>query len=433
MSTPASFEGERDLERKESELVALTEAITSLQAQNTEEGALRVYKYTLMGQLGIKSFALTRLTDGEEEILVAHGVDEPSSKAPLMESVHVDHQPGDRSQLKEGKTGDGQLGKQIKGKISIMERFVADELQPTDIRFIKTLTQLCLQSIEKLRLQRVELEQESIQKELSIARTIQDSLLPDPNDRHDPWDIAWAHHSAKEVGGDLIDIVEDTNNHRLVVMIADGAGKGIPGALLMSSVQALFQYLANQGSSVSDIAHAMNHQLFTSTPDDTFVTAAFIDIQVPSREDHSFQIEYLNAGHPAGYLLKPGERGSMQSEMSLEMLPSTAPLLGVSPWNSTAQGEQSHRLMLSSKDILCWLTDGVLEQELKDSAPKQGNYVGEQRCGSWLLEVIHAFPNDAASQETLDRFIHLYQSRVTPVQGDDQTIFMLKSGYSTSS
>ncbi|HBW00534.1 MAG TPA: hypothetical protein DEF03_05005, partial [Bacteroidetes bacterium] len=90
MSTPTSFEGDRDLERKESELIALTEAITSLHAQHTEEGVLRVFKYTLMGQLGIKSFALTRLTDGEEEILVAHGIEKTSSQPLLTESIHID-------------------------------------------------------------------------------------------------------------------------------------------------------------------------------------------------------------------------------------------------------------------------------------------------------------------------------------------------------
>jgi sigma-B regulation protein RsbU (phosphoserine phosphatase) len=207
MSTPTNYEGNTDLDRKESELVALTEAITSLHAQHTEEGVLRVFKYTLMGQLGIKSFALTRLADDDEEILVAHGVDTSSTDAALMDDV-VSEQHSDNRQ-------DDRAGYQAKGRITILERFVEDNLQATDIRFIKTLTQLCLQSIEKLRLQRIEIEQESVQKELSIARTIQDSLLPDRKDPHEPWDIAWVHQSAKEVGGDLIDIVEDTTNRRL--------------------------------------------------------------------------------------------------------------------------------------------------------------------------------------------------------------------------
>ncbi|RPF79189.1 MAG: serine/threonine-protein phosphatase [Rhodothermaceae bacterium TMED105] len=422
MSTPTSFEGDRDLERKESELIALTEAITSLHAQHTEEGVLRVFKYTLMGQLGIKSFALTRLTDGEEEILVAHGIEKTSSQPLLTEFIHIDRRQ-DGPLLENG----------LKGQITILERFETNELQPTDIRFIKTITQLCLQSIEKLRLQRVEVEQETLQKELSIVRSIQDSLLPNRRDPHEPWDVAWAHHSAKEVGGDLIDVVEDTANHRLVVMIADGAGKGIPGALLMSSVQALFQYLATQGSSVGDIAHAMNHQLLTSTPADTFVTATLLDVELPSANDGSFHVNYVNAGHPSGYMIKHGERVSMDLEIHLEVLPSTAPLLGVSAWEPSVMEEATQRLLMSSKDILCWLTDGVLEQDMENATQLQEMIVGEQRCGDWLLEAIATCPPDATSQEILDGFIHLYQSRVTPVQGDDQTIVMLRSGYSTSS
>ncbi|MDA0907038.1 MAG: SpoIIE family protein phosphatase [Bacteroidetes bacterium] len=425
MSTPTRFEGDRNLDRKESELIALTETITSLHAQQTEEGVLRVFKYTLMGQLGVKAFTLTRLTDGEKETLVSHGVDRKPTQEPLMEPLYID-----------SGFDDPLLEKGFKGQITILERFETDELQPTDIRFIKTLTQLCLQSIEKLRLQRVEVEQQTIQKELTIARTIQDSLLPNREARYEPWDVAWAHHSAKEVGGDLIDIVQDETNDRLVVMIADGAGKGIPGSLLMSSVQALFQYLAAKGSPVGDIAQAINQQLLNSTPDDTFVTASFVEVGMPAAKNGGFQIQYVNAGHPSGYLLKRDKTSIIRSRDTnahLMMLPSTTPLLGVSKWSALVIEEATHRLMMSSKDILCWLTDGVLDQDVERSTELQEKHVGEQRCGEWLLEAIELCPPHATSQEYLHRFIDLFESRVTNAQADDQTIFMLKSGYSTSS
>ncbi|MDA0671725.1 MAG: SpoIIE family protein phosphatase, partial [Bacteroidetes bacterium] len=95
--------------------------------------------------------------------------------------------------------------------------------------------------------------------------------------------------------------------------------------------------------------------------------------------------------------------------------------------------EATHRLMMSSKDILCWLTDGVLDQDVERSTELQEKHVGEQRCGEWLLEAIELCPPHATSQEYLHRFIDLFESRVTDAQADDQTIFMLKSGYSTSS
>jgi serine phosphatase RsbU (regulator of sigma subunit) len=184
----------------------------------------------------------------------------------------------------------------------------------------------------------------------------------------------------------------------------------------------------------------MNHQLLTSTPDDTFVTAVFLELSVPSTHDGAFQVQYVNAGHPAGYLIKRSNQGfmqgsmqsSMQSEMSLKKFPSTAPLLGVSPWNPSQTEKGTQAVSMSAKDILCWLTDGVLEQEMGGSAPNHEGRVGEIRCGDWLLEALGSSPTHTASQEYLERFLQRFHARVHPIQGDDQTIVMLKSGHSTS-
>ncbi len=430
MSPSKPVDPNRELDRKESELVSLTEAITSLHAQKTEQGVLKIYKYTLMGQLGIRAFSLTRHDGGHKEILVSHGLKKDPDQLFSKKPQHI-----------EFGSGESTTQKTFKGTLSIFDHINDGEFQPTELRFIKTLTQLCLQSIDTIRLQQIEVEQQSIQNELTIARSIQSSLLPDHDRQYDSWDIAWAHVSAKEVGGDVIDIMEDSTNDRLVIMIADGAGKGIPGALLMSSVQALFQYLAKRGTSVDEIAHAMNQQLLSSTPSDTFVTAAFLEVQKPSSSERGAQITYVNAGHPAGYLIQYSDTdgseslkdsASLNEPFHLRSLPSSAPLLGVMEWDPNHSSQWSHTIMMAPRDSMCWVTDGVLEQEIQKPLGVEPNSVGEERCGKWLVEVIGKSPLQATSQSIVDEFIRFYQTQVTHEQADDQTLVMLKSAYSTS-
>lgn len=424
MSPSKPVDPNRELDRKESELVSLTEAITSLHAQKTEQGVLKIYKYTLMGQLGISAFSLTRQEGGHEDILVSHGLKKDSSQLFSKKPLHI-----------EFGSGDSTTQKTFKGTLSIFDHINDSDFQPTQLRFVKTLTQLCLQSIDTIRLQQIEVEQQSIQNELTIARSIQSSLLPDHDIQYDSWDIAWAHVSAKEVGGDVIDIMEDSINDRLVIMIADGAGKGIPGALLMSSVQALFQYLAKKGTSVDEIAHAMNQQLLSSTPSDTFVTATFLELRKPSSSEGPAQITYVNAGHPAGYLIQYSDSedsASLNEPFHIRSLPSSAPLLGVMEWDLNRTGEWSHTIMMAPRDSMCWVTDGVLEQEIQKPLSVEQKSVGEERCGKWLVEAIGKSPLQATSQNIVDEFISFYQTQVTHEQADDQTLVMLKSAYSTS-
>ena len=87
--------------------------------------------------------------------------------------------------------------------------------------------------------------------------------------------------------------------------------------------------------------------------------------------------------------------------------------------------------MMAPRDRMCWVTDGVLEQEIQESLSDEQNTVGEERCGQWLLEVIENSPLQNSSQHIVDNFIRFYQTQVKHEQADDQTLVMLRSSYST--
>ncbi len=135
------------------------------------------------------------------------------------------------------------------------------------------------------------LEKSDVQKELDFARNIQLSLLP-PS--HVAWDSLEAHSfaaTAREVGGDYVDII--TTGRGTYVVIADVSGKGVSAALYMVRIQALVHLLINkQSPTPKELFLELNEYIKSNKTDKTFVTAcaAFF----PAGADHFM---FARAGH----------------------------------------------------------------------------------------------------------------------------------------
>ncbi len=113
-----------------------------------------------------------------------------------------------------------------------------------------------------------------IEKELMFARSIQNSALPRvftfPN--RSELDLFATMTPAKEVGGDFYDFFF-IDPDRIVFVIADVAGKGIPAALYMMRGKTAIRSLAQQDSSPSEIFHQANLSLCEGNDADMFITS----------------------------------------------------------------------------------------------------------------------------------------------------------------
>ncbi len=78
-----------------------------------------------------------------------------------------------------------------------------------------------------------------------LAREIQLNLLPNTAPKHDKLELHGKMESSVEVGGDYYDFFE-ISPHRIGVAIGDVSGKGVPAAMLVSSLQAVFKNLARR-------------------------------------------------------------------------------------------------------------------------------------------------------------------------------------------
>lgn len=190
-------------------------------------------------------------------------------------------------------------------------------------------------------------EKERINSELSVAKSIQSSSLPSvfpafPDKKE--FDIFASMEPAKEVGGDFYDfffIDED----RLMFLIADVSGKGVPAALFMMTVKTLINNLSQMGYSAKQLIQTINKKICENNNQGFFVTmlSGIVDIKTG-------KINIANCGHNLPLIKRQnGKYEYMKLESNIA--------LGVF---ENAEFE-IHEIEMNPGDIIYTYTDGITE------------------------------------------------------------------------
>jgi hypothetical protein len=203
--------------------------------------------------------------------------------------------------------------------------------------------------------------QQSLERELAMAKSIQISFMPKELPDVDGWEIGVDWQSAHEVGGDFFDVIplpDGDNGPRWGIVIADVADKGIPAALYMALSKTLIipaaLYMALSKTLIHTIAYEqidpartlekVNNLLISETNADLFVSA-FYTIWEPELG----RLVYANAGHNPPLLFTPEAAGSLIRDHGI--------VLGVE-----ANAEYSSSVVeMKPGQLLVLYTDGVTE------------------------------------------------------------------------
>ena len=179
--------------------------------------------------------------------------------------------------------------------------------------------------------------------ELLEAREIQQNLLPKSIPQITDYEIAGITQPVRFVGGDYYDVVR-VSKTQTALCIADVAGKGMPAALLMSSLQATLKPLLWETLSPREICRRLNRILCDIAPVGKFVSLFFAVLD--SREN---RLAYCNCGHNPPMLVR--------GDGSATELSAAGAVLGQFPdWIY----EQSD-VQLEAGDRLLLFTDGLVE------------------------------------------------------------------------
>lgn len=160
-----------------------------------------------------------------------------------------------------------------------------------DIDLLKAFAIQSAISFENSKLKIEEINKEKIEEELKIAKGIQTGLLPKEDFSIGKLDIAGYSEPAKIIGGDFYDLIK-LSETKLLLVIGDVSGKGIPAALYMSKVQAMIQFASQMFENPRDILIEVNKQIFEQIDRKSFITMviALFDLEKMS-------VKISRAGH----------------------------------------------------------------------------------------------------------------------------------------
>jgi hypothetical protein len=245
-----------------------------------------------------------------------------------------------------------------------------------------------------------------MKRDLQIAREIQTWLLPGVPPQIPGLAIAYATRPANTVAGDYYDVFprpgRTNEDNRVVLAVADVAGKSIPAAMLMATFQASLKTLSTAQVALPELAANMNRYACGNSQGGLRFTTAFLAEYDPIRRT----VDYINAGHNNPIL----RRASGQIErLDVGGLP-----FGILP---DAKYE-SATVTLAPGDWLIIFTDGVVEAE---------NFRQQEFGEARLLAAIEAGKSTEPA-ELLKRLMAELDLFVgnTP-QHDDVTCMLLKA------
>lgn len=283
-------------------------------------------------------------------------------------------------------------------------------LRAKRLEIITGITQQASLAIQNDRLQHEMVERERLEREMQLARQIQQTFLPDRAPALRGWELQMRWRTAREVGGDFYDFFE-LPGERLGLVIADVADKGMPAALFMTVARTLLRATVQEIDSPAEVLRRVNDTLVQDTPEGMFVTLAYAMLHLRTGE-----VEIANAGHNPPLLL---HFRSCQVERILR----SGMALGV----EADTPFENRRLKLEHGDMLIMYTDGVTE-----AFSPEGEPYGEERLLDTVMQTAVCAAGEAPvslleAREMLEAIDHSVSAFIGDAAlSDDLTLLIIR-------
>jgi sigma-B regulation protein RsbU (phosphoserine phosphatase) len=270
------------------------------------------------------------------------------------------------------------------------------DFTPTDARLLSLFANQAAAAIETARLHKDAIEKERIERELELAAAIQRQILPRDLPVVAGLEIAAKNVPTRQVGGDYFDFFP-LSGGRLAFLVADVSGKGVPAALLVSTVHAAVHLQIDEAKTVAELIGRVDRHLQKYAATRKFLTCFFGLI-----EPDSGTLRYVSAGHNPALLRR--------ASGAIEQIKATGVPMGMFPDASWRE----ETVVMERGDLLCVYSDGITEA--LDAADEE---FGLDRLAQWMSAV--------APAEICGKVFDAVAAFAADVpQYDDQTLLLLK-------
>ena len=369
----------------------------------------RTFIYTVLGQFMTSKYAIVNCSNGlriidskfNEEVVSEFCKRFP--KETFTSPKLVSELPNSESNMIDSEIElivPMQIKNDIKGLVLLGQTLKKGGYTNSDIEFIYSAASLAVISLENSRLFEEYLQKQKMEKDLEVARSIQQKLIPSKFPKFNNFEISAVNIPARQVGGDYFDILK-LDDDRTLIVIADVSGKGIQAALLMANIQAFIKTLSKLDYKLGEATNMLNNLVTENTTNGSFITLFWGIFN-----DKTLEFEYVNAGHNPPYRYRNGEITRMKKG---------GMILGVM---ETIIPYESEKIYLQPNDTLLFFTDGITE-----AMNINNEEFGEEKLINILTK--NADMNVLEMKNEILRELKVFTEDAE--QSDDITLMVLKS------
>lgn len=271
-----------------------------------------------------------------------------------------------------------------------------------DLELLNAVANQAAISIENARLYEAEKQKLAIERDLDLARKIQQGLLPGCIPNMNKLDICGQMIPAMQVGGDYFDLIK-VSDSKLFVVVGDVSGKGLSASLYMAKLQTMIQLACTADKTPKQILIEINKKLYESLERSWFVT-----MTLALFDSSTNKVKFCRAGHMPLITANNGAINLYKSKgigLGLES--------GVLFESSLVEEE----VKFSTGEIFAFFSDGITE-----AMNERNDLFGEDKLSELLKNKSNSTSSDLMNEiwESITKF------RGHAEQSDDMTMVLVK-------
>lgn len=294
------------------------------------------------------------------------------------------------------------VNKRLIGLMAIGEKVNGNPFAQGDIESISSVASQIAVSLENARLYEEETKKAQLERDIDVAREIQESLLPGSFPINESIEIFGKMIPASHIGGDYFDIIK-VSESRFFIVIGDVSGKGLPAAIHMTRVQAMLRMLCTQNRTPAEILKELNRKIYDSLGKNWFITMTLIGLDT---EQNCLRV--CRAGHTPLLISRNGDTGFLQPK---------GLAVGLDKGDLFDLHLEEIRLELRPGTSMLLFSDGITEM-----MNQENELYGDER-----LRSVFAQHRDLPASEQYERLtVDLHSFRGERESYDDETALIIR-------
>ncbi|MBC8145143.1 MAG: SpoIIE family protein phosphatase [bacterium] len=295
------------------------------------------------------------------------------------------------------------------GFVLISRPAAAVSLRGRQVQFLSNIATQGATALEVARLYEEELARQRYDEQLASARHIQESLLTTDIPELPGLTVSVAAHPAQAVGGDYFRVIR-IDDSRVLVIVADVSGKGLPASLYMAQLHGMVCIVGATCTTPAEMLTTINDHLYAEMARGTFVTATVLLFDA-----HHGIVHYARAGHTP-IIVRTGDK--------LRMLAPRGLALGIVPSSEFLRHLEERTVRFEVGDTFILYSDGVSE-----AMNSKREEFGDDRLVATITDADTDSPTELSDAILAD----VENFRGGAEQNDDVTVVIVRVDMATDS